>query len=110
MRTYTGSELTNLGGAYRQVGLRVKVANGSGTMIDMSSLEGYNWISSVKIDEEIDQPVSQCTVEFLRSASSTLSVAPLRGDSTINSLDDGTTYSPLLESGRLFTVEAYSGT
>lgn len=108
MRTLSGGESTVLSSAAYQVGWRVKVENGSGTMINYSSLSSRNYIAGFKLDEEVDQPVGQATVEFARSASSTLSLAPLREDSTLNRLDNGTTYSPALDPGRRITVEAYT--
>lgn len=103
MRTLSGGESTVLGSATYRTGLRVKVANGDGTLIDLS-----DYASSVKIDENIDQPVSQATVEFIRASAVDMSLAPLRTDSLLNALDDTVTYSPLVDAGRLITLEFYT--
>lgn len=78
----------------------MKVKNGSGTYIDYSS-----YVESIKIDQDIDQPISGCTIELRRDNGPTLSLAPLRTDSTLNRLDDGTTYSPAIDLSRAITVE-----
>lgn len=100
MRSQSAGEITVLAGADYGVHGRVKIANGDGTLVDYSS-----YFERITIDEDIDQPTAQATVEFRRDASSTLSLAPLREDSTLNRLDDGTTYSPALDAGRLITIE-----
>ena len=99
-RSQTGPEAALLAGAERQITRRVKVANGSGTMIDVSS-----WVESVTRDRDIDQPVSALKVAFRRDSGTTQSLSPFRTDSTLNRLDDGTTYSPLIDSGRAITYE-----
>lgn len=99
-RTQTFAEAALLAGNAYQVGRRVKVANGSGTMIDLSS-----WVEEVDIDIDIDQPVKGATIQFRRDAGTTQSLSPLRSDSTLNRLDDGTTYSPLLDVSRTVTIE-----
>lgn len=100
MRSATAGELTTLAATTRQIAKRVKVKNGSGTYIDLST-----WVESVEIDQDIEQPVSGCTVTFRRDSGTTLSLSPLRTDSTLNRLDNGTTYSPQLDVGRSITVE-----
>lgn len=100
MRTTTAAELAVLGSLNRTVTLRVKVANGSGTMIDWSS-----WVERVTIDHDVDQPVGGCTIEFSRASGQTQSLSPLRTDSTLNRLDDGATYSPAIDLNRSVTVE-----
>lgn len=101
MRTLTGPELTTLQGVTYQVGDRIKVANGSGTMIDLSS-----WVENVSFNADIDRPASALTVQFRRDFGTTLSLAPLRTDSTLNRLDNGTDYSPQLDAGRVITWES----
>lgn len=97
-RTLSGPEATLLAGPVYRVTPRVKVANGSGTMVDLTS-----WMESITIELDIDQPVSGVTVEFRRD-SNTLSLAPLRADSILNR-DDLGNYSPQLDPGRALTIE-----
>ena len=100
MRTTTAGELATIAATSRVVTQRVKVKNGSGTWIDLSS-----WVESVSIDRDIDQPVDGLTVAFRRDSGATQSLSPLREDSTLNRLDDGTTFSPQLDGNREITVE-----
>lgn len=99
MRTATAPELAVLAGTVYKVTPRLKVANGSGTMIDVTT-----WMERWKIDHDIDRPVSELMIEFRRDHGSTQSLAPLRGDSTLNR-DDAAAYSPLLDIGRRITFE-----
>lgn len=99
MRTTTAPELAVLASTSRYYVPRIKVANGSGTMIDMTS-----WAERITWDHDIDQPVSQCTIEFTRANGSTQSLSPLRTDSTLN-VDDAAAFSALLASGRDVSVE-----
>ena len=78
---------------------RIKVENGSGTMIDLTA-----WLEHVQHDRDIDQPVSSLTASFRRDFGPTLSLAPLRTDSTLNR-DDMTSYAPQLDAGRDITWE-----
>lgn len=104
MRTQSAGESTLLAGANYAIFQRVKVKNGaisgSSTLIDYS-----DYVERVTVDEDIDQPTAQATVEFRRDASSTVSLAPLRTDSTLNVAFDGVTYSPALDAGRQITIE-----
>lgn len=101
MRTVSAPELAVLAGLTREVTLRLKVQNGSGTMVDMSS-----WLESITPDEEIDRPVSGLTFHLRRDSGTTQSLSPFRADSTLNRLDDGATYSPILDLNRVVTFEA----
>lgn len=100
MRSTTAGELAVLADVTRRITWRVKVANGSGTMIDLSS-----WVERITISQDIDDPVSSATIEFTRADSGTNSLSPLRTDSKLNVLDDGITYAPLLDLGRSITIE-----
>lgn len=99
MRTITAAELTVLAGLTRSVTKRVKVANGTGTMIDLSS-----WVESISIDQDIDQPVAGATVLFTRANGVLQTLSPLRTDSTLNVKDD-LTYAPQLDIVRAITIE-----
>ena len=100
MRSVTAGETTTLGLASKRITLRVKVANGDGTMIDYS-----DWVESLTIEQDVDQPVSGATVSFTRAGSSTQSLSPLRTDSTLNRLNDLVTYSPAIDLNRSITIE-----
>lgn len=100
MRSATAGELTTLGLTTRSVTPRIKVANGSGTMIDVTT-----WFEYAKIDHDVDQPVGGATVSFTRAHGLTQSLAPLRTDSTLN-VNDVPAYSPLLDLNRSITIEA----
>lgn len=101
MRATTAGELTTLAALTRQVTLRLKVQNGSGTMIDLTT-----WMERIATDDDIDRPIAALTVDFRRDHGTTLSLSPFRADSTLNRLDDGVTYSPQLDINRLVTFEA----
>ena len=100
MRTTTGPEDAVLSAPTYQPNWRVKIANGSGTMKDWSS-----WVEDVLYDEQIDTQVSQMDLQIRRDFGSTLSLSPLRTDSTLNVLDDNVTFSPAIDVGRAITVE-----
>lgn len=78
---------------------RLQVANGSGTLIDVSTrLHAVAWA-----DPSSDAPIATRHFEFLRELNDdpATSLAPLIA-SDLNVLDDGTTFSALLQLGRLF--------
>lgn len=99
MRSTTAGELTTLGLPTRLVTPRIKVANGSGTMIDLTS-----WFEHAKIEHDVDQPIDGATVSFSRAHGSTQSLSPLRTDSTLNVKDD-LTFAPMLDLNRSVTIE-----
>lgn len=99
MRTATAPELAVLAGVVYKVVPRLKVENGSGTMVDVTT-----WMEGFKIDVDIDKPVSELSVSFRRDNAPFESLAPFRGDSTLNR-DDTASYSPLLDVGRSITLE-----
>lgn len=100
MRSTSAGELSTLAAQTRTVTQRVKVANGSGTMIDYT-----NWLEETNANIDIDRPVSALTVQFRRDSGPIQSLAPFRTDSSLNRLDDGVTYSPALDAGRSVTWE-----
>ena len=104
MRTdITAPEITLLeSGAYAEH-WRVKVANGDGTLIDVSTRLHAGTINLPNPDATI----GTATLEFRREldVGATTSLAPLIDASTFNRLDDTVTISPLLDIGREATVE-----
>jgi hypothetical protein len=101
VRTTSGPEDTVLSAPTYQISNRLKIANGSGTMKDWTS-----WIETHDTDENIDQPISQLELGIRRDNGPTLSLAPLRTDSTLNVLDDNVTYAPAIDVGRAITWES----
>lgn len=106
MRTTTAGEQTVLTGAAFRVMHRISVKNGSGTWKDLTALgaPGVSYVIEAEIDHDIDHPVSMATVK-LRRDEGALSLSPLREDSTLNRLDNGITYSPLVDAGRALKIE-----
>lgn len=99
MRSTTAGELATLAKLERVVTVRVKVANGSLTMVDLS-----NRFHGATIDHDVDQPVSGANIAFRRDQGAIQSLSPLRTDSILNVNDVGA-YSPLLDLKRAVTVE-----
>jgi hypothetical protein len=100
VRPLTSAQTQSLGSAYRTVRYRVCVdATGSLDYVDLSNLGHYDWLQDVTIDEQIDQPVSTCTVRLARSVYR-LSINPLMGASKFNN------GQALLAPGRRMFVES----
>lgn len=99
MRSATAGELATIARLEKVVTVRIKVANGSGTLIDLT-----NWLEAWSIDHDIDQPVGGATFSFSRAHGTTQSLAPLREDSILN-VDDAAAYAPILDLNRIVTFE-----
>ena len=106
MRAATTAQNTALTAEYYTPGLRVLIADGDNNLRDWSNQAGVNWIDSVEIDLDIDQPVSAATVQLRRDAGPTKSLAPFRSDSTLNVYSGG--YAPAIAPGRLLIIQAAS--
>ncbi|HEX7239354.1 MAG TPA: hypothetical protein VF263_03730, partial [Longimicrobiaceae bacterium] len=102
MRTLTAAQQQILQGAHYRVSLRVWVENAAATYVNLSALDGRDWVDEVEWDEDIDQPVSQLTLRLWREVHAQ-SLAPLKQGSTLNRT--GAVYTPLLEAGREVVVE-----
>jgi hypothetical protein len=66
---------------------RVKIADALGAMQDYGTFGGYNWLDSVTLDEDLDQPIAALTVTLKReqdTVTGLLSLSPLRSDSALN--------------------------
>jgi hypothetical protein len=91
-------------GAY-DVHARLRVANGDGTMVNLQG----RWMGIRFEFPNPDQPIPSLTVDLLREyaahESGADSLAPMVQTSTWNRLDDGVTYSPLIELGRTVTCD-----
>ena len=68
-------------------------------MVDVTS-----YVTEFEIDLDQDQPVAGATVVF-QLADNVNSLSPLRTDSALNRLNDGITYSPLVDLNRAITIE-----
>lgn len=102
MRAITGPERTKQAASSLNYHIRVEIANGSGTMIDLSNLAGRDWIEEVSIQEAVDPSVMGLTMT-LWGGEGALSLHPLNASSTLN-VDDSAAYSPLLHVGRFIVV------
>lgn len=105
MRTLTAPESDLIAAGFYGVHVKLSAKNGSGTWKELTNLDSRNWLEALTIDHDIDQPISQLTLHLIRDDSATLSLAPLREDSTLNRLDNGVDYSPLIDAGRSVKVE-----
>lgn len=81
--------------------LKVEVYDGGGWR-NVTDWEGYNWVESVSIEENVDQPVATAEVLLTRSRGPLLSLANLMADSKANTTtNDG---NPILAPGREILV------
>lgn len=102
MRTLTTTQRQTLAGTQYRVSARVWVEDSAGTLRNLSTLGGLDWVDEIQWDEDIDQPVSQVTVRLWRETD-TQSLAPLVEASPLNRANGA--YTPLLEAGRELVVE-----
>lgn len=112
MRALSAGESAVLDASQYRVSWRVRTKNGSGTLIDLSSHKGINWHEHLTYTEDIDELVSQAVIELKRDVErpgggydANLSMSPLRTDSALNRLNDGLTFSPLIDVGREIHVD-----
>ena len=82
MRTITAAQDQMLRQRERAVYARVKVDPGSG-FIDLSDLEGRNWVTNVEYTEAVDSNGKTAAVQFQREVYD-LSLATLVDDSKLN--------------------------
>lgn len=102
----TGEQALALSGDH-DVYIKLVVENGSGTPVDVGAALGTHWVINARWGETLDTPVSQATFTLVQQIGAN-SLAPLIATSALNVLDDGVTYSPLLDVGR--SMWAYSAT
>lgn len=106
MRTTTAGEDTILASTERANRLRVRAENGDGTLIDLTSLAGTDWVEAAEWGLNVDQPVPEATVRLRRDLHGLNdSLAPLATGSSVN-VDDSGDYAPLVDAGRRITIEA----
>lgn len=102
-RPITAAELAVLLSAHPNHYLRVMVANASGTLKNMSSLEGVDWVDGCSIScEELDSAVATATVTLRQTGVLAKGLSPLLVN-TIN-VDDTSAYAPLLYIGRTIVI------
>lgn len=100
MRTLTSALQALFQGAHRAHHVRVEVENGDGTLVDVTSrLVGWSY------GQQVDDLHDPGSFRFSRGEG-TDSLAPLYQASEWNRLDDGETYSPLLQLGRTLVFSA----
>jgi hypothetical protein len=83
MRTLTANQTAVYNLNHRKVDLRISIKNDAGTWVSLSTLEGWNWIESCRLGENIDQPVASASGAFIRNHHY-FSLAPLMSLSKIN--------------------------
>lgn len=93
----TGPQETLLATALYDDHCELKVANGSGTLVDLSDrVVTWNWKQPTP-----DNPIATLSVTLVREFyDPTTSLAPLVGASLLNRLDDDVTYAAQLQGGR----------
>ncbi len=103
MRTITAAQDAVLTRGKYKVELRVEIEDSTSTLVDVSDLEGQNWIKSVEISDDVDASVSTATVKLFAQRYN-LSMHPLDEDSKINL--PGGVYAPFLDVRRQVRVLA----
>lgn len=99
MRTTTAAEDHLLQLPARGHRVRVKIDRGAGVFVDMTSLEGYNWVTSVKVANQVDNPTKTAQVQLHREIER-LSLATLVDGSKLNAA--GT----IIDVARAIVIEA----
>jgi hypothetical protein len=98
-RTQTTAQANANAAPRRKEFTRVFVQNPDGGMTDVSA-----YLVSADPDASIDQPIAGMTIRFRRDMGPTLSLSPLRTDSTLNR-NAALAYAPLLDVARAVYVE-----
>ncbi len=89
----------------QEFSLSVLIGHGSSSgVVDLCSLKGRNWVRSVTIRQNIDQPVTDCEVRVSREEYE-LNLSPLDGASALNAVDEPLTIGHML----IVTVTDSSG-
>lgn len=83
--------------------MRIEVMNGSGTWVDLTTVGGFDWVDTARWGAHIDQPTGSATITLKREAGDK-SLSPFLAGSTLNRLDDGTTFSSLLDVARRIRI------
>lgn len=83
MRTMTDQQDAILAAVHRSNHVRVQIDRGSGDWVDMTTLEGRNWVHSVEYGGDIDRSVIEATVMLTRKVDG-FNLAPLVDGSKLN--------------------------
>ena len=83
MRSTTTQESKVLAAAARSNYLRVKVKDHTGSLIDLTTLKGFNWVKTAQWSESVDEYVAKATVELHRDIQD-FTLATLVGGSVLN--------------------------
>ena len=99
MRTVSATQLAALQSRYRDIRFRVFIdSTGGGVYVNLSSLEGYDWVRSVNWNENLDENVSSATITLNRAVYN-YNLAPYFGASKLNN------GIRLLDAGRRVYIE-----
>lgn len=102
-RTATAAQIRALEAPHRSVHLRVRVANATGTLVDLTALQGRDWVVSADWGGEIDSPVGDARVTISRSHH-LLSLARDVETSRLN-LNASGVFAPALDVGRRIVID-----
>ncbi len=103
MRTLTSAQRTTVSASALDIYAKLEITDADGAWKDVSTaLSTPDWFNSCQITESIDQNTCSFSAELLRDAGS-LSLAPLREDSTINR-NSVPVYAPMLDLHRQWRV------
>lgn len=67
------------------MGVRVLIENASGDLVDVTDMQGANWLRSLNIAEEADSPIT-ATISLVRRMARYADISPLKTDSEITNL------------------------
>ncbi len=102
MRALTAAQSAALAAPRYQAIIRVLCDNGTGAMVDLSTLVGANWIKTVKWSETMDDRCGKFTITLMRERYSQ-SLAPMVQNSQLNTLTGS--YLPALAVGRKIEID-----
>lgn len=105
-RLISTEQLAVLNSPDRTTYVRVKIEDPDGTMQDVTSLNGANFLNECTIEHSTDYPVSSATIALWRRVGDQ-SLAPLIEESRANR-DQYANYAPFLNPHRQVTVEIAS--
>ena len=100
-RDTTAQQDTDLAALAYDVHTIVEVQNADGTWIELTDdpVNGLDWLIQGEVEEDVDRPVLQATLQLRRDREGTSSLSPTREDSPLN-VDDVAAYAPLIDAGR----------
>jgi hypothetical protein len=102
MRTLTAGQEVLYGLDY-EVRCRVRIVDGDGTLQNLTTFKGRNWVVGVDWGGDIDAPVADASIELHRAFYDDV-VAPLVETSRLN-LNAGGSYDPLVALNRAIRIE-----